>query len=162
MAKESAMRRLAALGACVLFGAGCGATGTPIPAAATSPAPLASPTVAPLKFQVAGVGSGNAEVNGTVEVTRAADHFTVRFRLHGMAPGTTHVDHIHSGSCANNGAIVYALMTLVADSSGDADATTDLQHSYAGDGWYANVHMGPDLATPENRAPLACGNLAAG
>ncbi|HEX6548518.1 MAG TPA: CHRD domain-containing protein [Candidatus Dormibacteraeota bacterium] len=130
------------------------------PPSSTPPPGAASPGSA-LSFPMQGVG--DPRVSGTVEVVPGAGGFVLTIRLHGLAPGSNHIAHIHRGSCAQNGPIDIALSPVIGDASGGATSVTSIAKPYSmpSEGWYANVHMGPDLTTPANAASLACGDLKA-
>jgi hypothetical protein len=129
------------------------------PAPATPPP---APTATPLSFAMQGVGTANAGITGSAEVVAGTGNFRLTVRLHGLPPSTNHIAHIHTGSCAVNGAIDVPLQPLVADASGNATSITSVNKDYAVPpaGWYANVHQGPDLQG-DNAKPMACGDLKA-
>lgn len=92
------------------------------------------------------------------------DVLTVRVAASGLAPNSTHPEHIHGGTCASNpmGPIIYKLNPLVADAHGDATSVTNIQGVQKGipaSGWYVNVHNGPTLNTDLEAKPIACGNV---
>lgn len=80
-----------------------------------------------------------------------------------MAPGSSHISHVHAGSCAKPGGIAYALSQVIADSSGAATVVSQVPAEYAvpAGGWYVNVHHGPDLTAPVNGPSISCGDLPA-
>ena len=43
----------------------------------------------------------------------------------------------------------------------DVRTTVPTQYAPPPEGWYANVHNGPDLTTPANAAAISCGDLTA-
>jgi hypothetical protein len=102
-------------------------------------------------------------VTGTGQVYKEVGAFKVSIQLHGMVPNSSHVSHVHVGTCANQGSIAYALLEVVADSSGNATATSTVADSYssARTGWYVNVHSGPDMTETEYVASVSCGDLPA-
>jgi hypothetical protein len=92
------------------------------------------------------------------------DVLTVRISVSGLAPNSTHPEHIHGGSCTSNpmGPIIYKLNPLVADAHGDATSVTNIQNVQKGipaSGWYINVHNGPTLGTDLEARPIACGTV---
>ena len=139
---------LALLGLLVLAACGGGGTATSAP-----------PTI---KFTMAAQnGSG---VSGTGEVVKGGTgSFTVTIKLTGMPANSSHISHIHTGSCAKNGGVAYALQQVVADSSGAATVTSTVAADYSipAGGWYVNVHHGPDFSAPANGPSISCGDLAA-
>ncbi len=103
-------------------------------------------------------GSG---VTGTGHVITELGSFTVSIKLTGLVPNSSHASHVHIGSCASPGGIAYALLQVIADSHGDATATTRVGEDYSlpRTGWYVNVHLGPDVAESENLPSVSCGDL---
>jgi hypothetical protein len=89
---------------------------------------------------------------------------TVTVSATGLAPNSTHPEHIHAGTCASNpmGPIVYKLNPLIADAHGDGTSVTNIsniQNGIPASGWYVNVHNGPTLNTDLEARPIACGNV---
>lgn len=86
----------------------------------------------------------------------------VTIEMTGLAPNSTHPAHIHVGSCNENGAILYMLRNVVANSGGNAIVTTmisNVQRGIPARGWSINVHNGPGLSPAEQFIPIACGNV---
>jgi hypothetical protein len=102
-------------------------------------------------------------VTGTGQVYKGAGTFTVSIQIHGLAPNSSHVSHVHIGSCAKQGNVAYALLQVIADSAGNATATTAVAEYYSmpTSGWYVNVHFGPDFTKPQYAPSVACGDLPA-
>ncbi len=132
----------------------CGGSG------ASNPSP--SPTVKPIAFTMNAVGGSG--VSGTGKITKGSGSFTVTVKLTGLAANSSHVSHIHKGSCSAQGGIALALQSVVADASGSGTATTTLPQDYLvpATGWYVNVHAGPDLSSPANGKGISCGDLSPG
>ncbi len=87
----------------------------------------------------------------------------VTVTMTGLAPNSTHPEHIHAGDCDDNGAIVYMLNNIVADGGGNGSVTTVISNVKGGipaSGWYVNVHNGPGLSTDAQFTPIACGNVS--
>ena len=105
-------------------------------------------------------GSG---VTGTGQVFTAAGSFTVSVKVTGMVANSSHVSHVHIGSCASPGGIAYALLQVVANSKGEATATSTVSEYYSlpKTGWYVNVHSGPDLTEAAYAPSVSCGDLPA-
>lgn len=84
----------------------------------------------------------------------------MRLQITGLGTDSSHVSHIHAGSCDAKGGVVFALNQIVADGQGNADVTTRLDTTYppASGTYYIVVHAGPDLQGP-NANYLLCGNL---
>jgi hypothetical protein len=134
----------------LLFVTACGAEGS----ASASPKPSATFTM----------GQMNASgVTGTGEVYKAAGSFKVSIQLTGMEPNSSHVSHVHVGTCAKPGGVAYALLQVVADAHGNATATTTVGEYYSmpATGWYVNVHKGENMDEAEYVPSVSCGDLPA-
>lgn len=143
------MTRISAAILCLLMVAACGEA-----AAVPSPNPGASFTM----------GAMNASgVTGTGQVSKGGSSFTVSIQIHGLKPNSSHVSHVHVGTCAKPGNVAYALLQVVADVAGDAKATSTVSEYYSmpTTGWYVNVHSGPDLTEAEYAPSVSCGNMPA-
>lgn len=118
----------------------------------------ASPTPA-INFNMTAQNASG--VAGTGDVVKGTGSFTVTIKLTGMAPNSSHISHVHTGSCAKPGGVAYALQQVVADSSGAATITSNVQADYSvpSGGWYVNVHHGPDFSAPANGPSISCGDL---
>jgi hypothetical protein len=127
----------------------CGGT-----AAAPSPTPVVTFTMNSMN------GSG---VTGTGQVSKGASSFTVFIQIHGLVPNSSHVSHVHVGTCAKPGNVAYALLQVVADASGNATATSKVSEYYSmpSTGWYVNVHKGPDFTKADYAPSVSCGDLPA-
>lgn len=121
-----------------------------------------SPTATPsMPFtMIAENGSG---VTGTGQVFTETGAFRVSIKLTGLVPNSSHVSHVHVGSCVSQGNVAYALLQVVADSRGQATATSTVAEYYSlpKTGWYVNVHSGPDLTEAEYAPSVSCGDLPA-
>lgn len=110
-----------------------------------------------------GTSDANQSASGTSRLQIAHDTLIVSIALSGLAPGSLHAAHVHSGSCARQGPIVYQFDDLKANASGHASVTMRFSHvsSIPQRGWYVNVHDGPmaQLANPLAFDPIACGNV---
>jgi hypothetical protein len=158
------MRRWVALVAIAVSAAACGSTDTsstpspsPSPSAVvTTPATTPSPPA--LVFKLNGVAPATA--SGTITMTTTPTSLTIELKISGLQASSVHVSHIHIGSCAARGGIVYALNRVIADSQGGADTKTTVKASYPPKTghWYVVVHVGPDMAGTNSRY-LLCGNL---
>jgi hypothetical protein len=102
-------------------------------------------------------------VTGTGVVTKGVGNFVVSIQVHGMKPNSSHVSHVHVGTCAKPGGVAYALLQVVADAAGNATATSTVSEYYSmpTTGWYVNVHEGPDLTEAEYAPSVSCGDLPA-
>jgi len=110
--------------------------------------------------------TGSAQI--TYDATTAT--LTVHVQATGFMPGSTHAAHIHAGSCAAQGPVLYMLPDLVADASGNIDATrtvTGVMSAPPPSGWYLNIHLGDSqtILTANGQPTLAfqprlCGDIA--
>jgi hypothetical protein len=147
--------------------ASCGSAGgtassTPSPSSVASPSPTPSPTPSGFSFKLNGISTTAA---GTVSVTTTATppSVTVEVVVHGLQALSSHISHIHIGSCTQRGNIAIALKQVIADAQGNADVTTSIPSAVyppANGTWYVVVHAGPDLGGT-NATYLLCGNLFA-
>lgn len=71
----------------------------------------------------------------------------------GLEPGSTHVNHIHGGSCT--GSILLPLTDLVADESGIARSISSVPAALNVENWWVNVHAGASLPSPG----ITCGKV---
>lgn len=108
-----------------------------------------------------GTKSGNENASGTAKLNLSGHTLTVQMTVTGLAPRTDHMVHIHAGTCASQGPVIYPLTTLKADASGKATATTTIQNVMIipANGWYVNVHDSTDLSTQTGFDPITCGNV---
>ena len=136
----------------ILVIAACDAGGT----ATASPSP--SPQIG---FDM--VPQNGSHVAGAGQVEKGTGSFIVTIRLTGLPPGSSHVSHVHAGTCAAPGGIAFALQEVIADSSGAATTTSTVLTTYSvpTSGWYVNVHHGPDFTESESAPSAWCGNLPA-
>ena len=144
------MGRMTALILSLFVAVACGGSGGT--AASTS----AKPTVTFVMGAMSASG-----VTGAGQVFKGSGKFTVSIQLTGLKPNSSHVSHVHIGSCAKQGDVAYALLQVVADSSGNATATTTVSEYYTmpATGWYVNVHAGPDFSEPAYAPSVSCGDL---
>jgi hypothetical protein len=122
----------------------------------------ATPPATPNATFTMGAMNGSG-VTGTGAVIKGAANFVVSIQIHGMKPNSSHVSHVHVGTCAKPGGVAYALLQVVADAAGNATATSTVSEYYSmpSTGWYVNVHEGPDLTEAEYAPSISCGDLPA-
>jgi hypothetical protein len=98
--------------------------------------------------------------SGTIAVTAGRNTVTVELNITGLQANSSHVSHIHLGSCQARGGIAFALNQVVADGQSDADIRSTLPLAYppTSGTWYVVVHAGPDMQG-SNATYLLCGNL---
>ena len=105
----------------------------------------------------------NTTASGTITLIAQPQSITVELKITGLQPNSSHVSHIHIGSCQQRGSITRALNQVVADGQGDADIRTlvdNVTYPPTGVTWYVVVHAGPDMQGT-NATYLLCGNLFA-
>ena len=132
------------------------ATASPSPnPAAASP----SPSPSPLSFKLNGI---RTTASGTITLIAVPHSVSIELKITGLQPNSSHVSHIHIGSCQQVGNISLALNQVVADGNGEADTRSTLTATYppASGSWYVVVHAGPDMQGT-NASYLLCGNLFA-
>ena len=144
------MSRITALILTLFVAAACGGGS----GAATTTSPKPTVTFAMGAMSASGV-------TGVGQVYKGSGNFTVSIQLKGLKPNSSHVSHVHIGSCAKQGDVAYALIQVIADSSGNATATTTVTEYYSmpATGWYVNVHAGPDFSEPAYAPSVSCGDL---
>src|SRR5256885_15146629 len=114
------------MAAFAVFIAGCGGTtpGSPSRTPVVQASPSAAPSATPMTFRLtpeAGVTAG-----GTMELTATARTTTIELKIQDLQAISSHVSHIHLGSCQSRGGIAFALNPVVADGQGMADARSRL------------------------------------
>jgi hypothetical protein len=156
--------RWTALLALVLLGAACGDAGG---SAQTSPSPSAKATASPKPqgtpkvFTIGPAAGVQTPAKGTVTVTSlGTGSVAVQLNLTNLPANSSHISHIHLGSCTQKGGIAFALNQVVADGTGAAATRTTFKATYppATGHWYVVVHAGPDMQG-SNSSYLLCGNL---
>lgn len=117
-----------------------------------------------LSVQVPLTAAPGSSASGMAHLTVASKTLTVKLALSGLQPKSSHAAHIHVGSCASQGAVVYPLQNVVADAKGNADVTTTIKNvtSIPSRNWFVNVHYSTDLSTQTGFDPIACGNVVVG
>ncbi|MDQ6878727.1 MAG: CHRD domain-containing protein [Candidatus Dormibacteraeota bacterium] len=148
---------LVVLAAAVLTASSCGGSGAG-KYSSTSPTNTGStPSPTALTFPLTGVNSTAA---GTISLTTEPGTMTVELKIAGLQPTSSHIAHVHIGSCKARGLIQFALNQVLADGQGNADIATTFRTTYPPPSgtWYVVVHAGPDLQG-SNSNYLLCGNL---
>ena len=139
----------------------CGGQAATSPSPSPAPSGLHSPSPAGVTFNI--LPEPGVRAAGTITVFAAATSTTIEVKISGLQPDSSHVSHIHAGSCspALRGGIKFALNQVIADGQGNADTKTTLNITYppATGKWYAVVHSGPDMQG-SNSKYLLCGNLS--
>jgi hypothetical protein len=152
-----------ALASILLCVSACGAS--PGSAAVPTPSPSTSAGKSPAAGKVftfkLNPADSSVTSKGTITLTAGPKTTTIELRITGLQASSSHVSHIHLGSCTGRGGIAFALNQVIADGQGNADTKTTLNISYppTGPKWYAVVHSGPDMQG-SNSKYLLCGNLS--
>ncbi|HZR44271.1 MAG TPA: CHRD domain-containing protein [Ktedonobacteraceae bacterium] len=112
-----------------------------------------------------GTTAPNESAQGTALILKAGAKYQVKITLAGLEPRSTHVAHIHAGSCEAQGPVVTMLNPVVADANGNGTSLTTvdkLPSSPTTGQLYVNVHTGATMAQLGQAVqfnPIACGNL---
>lgn len=103
--------------------------------------------------------AANESASGTAQLSIASGKLTVKITMSGLAPNTTHIAHIHTGSCEAQGAVLYKLTPV---SNGTTTTIIPNVASIPANGWYVNVHLAStmdDMNTQTGFDPIACGDV---
>lgn len=124
--------------------------------ATPSPSPSPSPTGLAFKLNP----EAGVTATGTIAVFAQSKSTTIELKITGLQANSSHVSHIHLGSCQSRGGIAFALNQVVADGQGMTDVRSTLNLTYppTGTTWYVVVHAGADMVG-SNASYLLCGNL---
>jgi hypothetical protein len=114
-----------------------------------------------------GTSAPNQSASGSTQLSLADGKLTVTTTVSGLVPNSTHIAHIHEGSCEAQGKVLYPLNPVVADANGKGTSTTTIDQitSIPNSGWYVTVHFGgtaDELSTQTGSDPIACGNIVLG
>jgi hypothetical protein len=113
-----------------------------------------------------GTSAPNESAHGTAQLSVANGKLTVEITMSGLASNSTHMAHVHKGSCEAQGPVLYSLNPVVADVSGKGTSTTVVPNvsAISASGWSVNVHQASTtdaLSTQAGFNPIACGNIVA-
>jgi hypothetical protein len=103
--------------------------------------------------------TGGSGVTGSAQLTAMGAQTQVVVTVQGASQNGSHVNHIHAGSCAQQGGIVFPLTDIRTDATGRGSATTMVAaplSTIQGASHYVNVHAGPALPSPG----VSCGDIA--
>jgi hypothetical protein len=135
----------------------------PIACADVRPAPATRPATQAVTSAMKGTGAADQHAAGSASLVLRDATLTVTVTAQHLAPGSSHPQHIHAGSCQRQtpGTIVYMLEPLVADRDGNARSATVIHEvaTLPPSGWYLNVHRAGALTEPWNFDPILCGNI---
>jgi hypothetical protein len=111
-------------------------------------------------IQPVGTNAASSRVQGRVEVQRQLDGRTqITLSVQGLTAGSAHAVHLHSGSCANPGAIRLALTEAIASSSGGNNSSTTFDTTRMPSSAYVMVHERASNAPTGPGPGMACANL---
>ena len=144
----------------LLLVAGCGTN----QAASSTNVKTPTPTVTGTSGTVNATATLTHMPVGTTNLTwdHITHDLTVQISMTGLAPNSVHPAHIHEGSCANQGKVLYPLTNVTADAYGVANVTTkvNVPEGIPASNWLVNIHNGPGLSDPNEYLPIACANIA--
>jgi len=109
--------------------------------------------------------SGGSGVQGTAWVypMPQTNQVVVTTLIWGLEPNSAHSNHIHQGSCEQQGGIVYPLVDLVANDTGFATSSTLVSAPFGtlfeDPHFYVNVHTGILGTSPAASPGITCGNI---
>jgi hypothetical protein len=134
-----------------------------IPSSITSSNQVVNVSLGPSADNDQSVTVGGVEL--AIRNRRGNSSLVVKIFLFRLTPNSTHMAHIHSGSCENQGPVVHKLNPVHADAVGFGTSTTTLNDvsSIPNTGWYVNVHRGAtmdELGDQTGFDPIACGNIS--
>lgn len=149
---------MAAVALCAACGGGSAAAPSPSPTPTVQASPSPSPSPSGVLFKLN--PEPGVTATGTITVVAAPGTTTIELKITGLPADSSHISHIHLGSCQSRGGIAFALNQVIADGQGMADVRSRLDLSYppSGTTWYVVVHAGPDMQGTNARY-LLCGNL---
>jgi hypothetical protein len=121
-------------------------------------APMAAPPPAPVTVDLA--SKPRSHITGTVTLTVKGDSTEVVVDLKGARKGTTYPSHIHEGTCAKEGKVVFALTSVKAGVDGTGSSTTMVLTSALDS---ARTQYGSlfEQSHFPNMKPAACGDIPA-
>jgi len=133
------------------------------PGQSASASPGGSPTAGAKVFNFKlNPADSSVTSKGTITLTAGARTTTIELKITGLTSSSSHISHIHVGSCAptGRGSIAFALNQVIADGQGNADTKTTLNVKYppTSGKWYVVVHAGPDMQGTNSKY-LLCGQL---
>ena len=99
----------------------------------------------PVETDLAGTSYGSPQGSAVIAYDTTAQTISVTVNASGFTPGA-HAAHIHVGSCASQGPVLYMLADFIANRAGRiVDQTRVVAHVAAplpATGWYLNLHQG--------------------
>ncbi len=122
---------------------------------------LTGPQTLVVPLDKAPESSVGQNVTGTARLSITNHVLKLEMTLMGLQPNSQHMAHVHLGSCAAQGSVIYQLPVVKADSTGKAtiSATFPGVATIPARGWFINIHRSVDLSTQTGFDPIACGNI---
>jgi hypothetical protein len=126
-------------------------------------------TLKAVEVSPAGTSYGALSGRATIVYDPGAQTLAVTVDASGLTPGA-HAAHIHLGSCASQGPVLYMLMDLVANGHGrivnETRVISGVTTPIPATGWYLNLHQGNSNTILSNGQPtiffrpLLCSNIS--
>jgi len=107
-------------------------------------------------------GSPDQAASGSATLTISNGSLMVSVDATGLAPSSSHAEHIHLGQCASQGGVKYPLPVLTADANGHATAAATFPNVSAIPlgAWYVNIHRTVTIGTGQTDFdPILCGDV---
>jgi hypothetical protein len=103
----------------------------------------------------------NSGLTGSFTTQATGDSTTITVTLHNGTPGTSYPTHVHSGTCANPGAVVQPLSSVMVGPDSTGTASTTMATSVLTQGRGPNGSLLVQSHLPDG-TPAACGEIPAG
>ena len=113
--------------------------------------------------------TGALRGSATLLYNPSTQTLTVHAQASGLAPFSQHAAHIHLGSCAVQGPVLYMLPDLIANAAGNVNEVamfTGVTAPPPATGWYLNLHLGNSNQIANSSGvptilfrPLLCGDI---
>ena len=122
---------------------------------------VASAILGGTPFALKNYGTNVVKGRATLVSNDRDDSAAVIVKITGLKPGTTHIGHIHRGTCValSPGEIIHNLKPVVADESGKGMSKSTISRGLQGLAdceWWVAYHEGAENSTPQSPA-LAVG-----
>ena len=108
-------------------------------------------------FAVANYGPNVVKGVAVLTSSEGGGSTSVIVKISGLKPGTTHIGHIHGGTCAQLavGTILQNLTPVTVNASGEGSSQTKVYADLRGltdCAWWIAVHEGPENTSPQTPA----------
>ncbi len=103
----------------------------------------------------------NQSASGNVGLSINDKQLNVVLTVQGLVPHEKYDAAIHTGSCASQGKLIYALKSFSADATGKATTTTKFPNvsSLPRSGWYVSIQEVVESKKPAPADLVACGDM---